>query len=76
MTEDQSPSKSSGRNLIPGSGTGASSFGGALAVLYIVYAHMHGTDYPAGAEAAIAVVISTVITYLSEILSKFGLSPP
>jgi hypothetical protein len=60
----------------PSTATGGSGVGSALGILYIIWAHQHGTDYPAGAEAAIAVVISTVLTYAAEILAKFGITPP
>jgi hypothetical protein len=64
----------------PSASTGGSAFGAALAVLVIMDYHAHGVDFPAGAEAAIAVVISTVTGYISEILvcllKKFGIEPP
>lgn len=49
----------------------ASTFGGAVAVMIILICHMRGTDFPAGAESAIAVIISTSFVYVRAILGKW-----
>lgn len=65
--------------LRPSSSTGGSALGGSLAVLYIYHMHSHGTDYPAGVEAAIASLITAglgyVVEVVAEIFAQFGFSP-
>jgi hypothetical protein len=55
----------------------ASAFGGAVAVVIVLTAHMNGRDFPAGYEAALAVIISTCFVYARAILEKItGVSLP
>lgn len=50
--------------LVPSNSTVASGAGGALAVLIVAVCHQFGLNFPAGVEAAIAVIITTVAGYL------------
>lgn len=49
---------------LPSNATIGSGIGGALAVLVVMMFHAKGIDFPAGGEAALAVVISTLAGYL------------
>jgi hypothetical protein len=66
--------------FVPSIGGAGNGIGAALAVIFIINQHQHGIDYPAGGEAAIAVVISWVTGYVTEILNcvlkRFGIDPP
>lgn len=50
--------------LTPSNSTVASGLGGALAVLTVMGFHSKGIDFPAGGEAALAVVLTTLAGYL------------
>lgn len=55
----------------------ASTFGSAVAVVLVLTAHMYGHDFPAGYEAAIGCIISTIFVYARAILEKItGVSLP
>lgn len=54
-------------------------FGGACAVLIILWYHAKGIDFPAGGESALAIVISTITGVAAEIIAailvKLGVNP-
>jgi hypothetical protein len=49
----------------------AAAFGTCVATAWIITQHMHGVDYPAGYESAIAGIITTIFVYARAILEKF-----
>jgi hypothetical protein len=58
-------------------GANASAFGSAVAVLVVMTYHLKGIDFPAGYEAALACIISTLCAYGRAFLSKvIGVSLP
>jgi hypothetical protein len=50
--------------LAPSNSTVGSGIGGALAVLIVMICHERGLDFPAGAEAAISVLITAIAGYI------------
>lgn len=50
--------------LAPSNSTVGSGIGGALAVLIVMICHARGLDFPAGAEAAISVLITAIAGYI------------
>jgi hypothetical protein len=50
--------------LTPSSSTNASALGGAIAALIIFILGAKGITFPAGAEAAIAVIVTTIAGYI------------
>lgn len=58
-------------------GANVSVFGASLGVVVIMLFHMRGIDFPAGGEAAITGLITSVAVYVRAILSKLlGVSFP
>ena len=68
MSDPDSPKNNGNGNgnlrLTPSGSSVASSFGGSLAVIIVFIFHAYGINFPAGVEAAIAVLITTVAGYL------------
>jgi hypothetical protein len=50
--------------LTPSSSTNTSALGGAIAALIIFILGAKGITFPAGAEAAIAVIVTTIAGYI------------
>jgi hypothetical protein len=64
MNEPTPPPPPPEPGALPSNATVGSGIGGAIAVLIILGCHAKGIDFPAGGEAALAVVISTLAGYL------------
>jgi hypothetical protein len=57
-----------GATLVPNGQSSTSAVGGALGVVFIMICHNKGLDFPAGAEASIAVLFMAAASYLHDFL--------
>jgi hypothetical protein len=58
------PQPVTGPGIMPSASTSASALGGAIAAMIIFILGAKGITFPAGAEAALAVIVTTLAGYI------------